>query len=50
MKRAYKNRQMASTPTELQEFFYPKNVPPVTMKAFTKEEADAQLETLNKTV
>lgn len=43
MKKGYSNRQMRTEEDELIEFSFPKHNPPVTVKARTREEAEAQL-------
>lgn len=44
MKKNYSNRQMRSDTTgEGDLYFFPKNNPPVTIKAHSREEAEAKL-------
>ena len=49
MKKAYSNKEMRTDVLEEREvFFFPKNVPPVSVRAVSREEADAKLAVINK--
>ena len=43
MAKRYQDRQMASSERIEREFFFPKNNPPVTIRAVSREEAEKKL-------
>lgn len=47
MPKAYSDRQMATPEEPEREFFFPKHVPPVTIKAKSQEDAEEKLAELD---